>query len=52
MIRTFFATAAATALLAFGAHAATLPSGWTAEGNAGTGDPNGVVSAPPAQGSG
>ncbi|MDQ1899169.1 NF038132 family protein [Paracoccus sp. WLY502] len=52
MIRTFLTTAAATALLAVGAHAATLPSGWTAEGNAGTGSPNGVVSAPPAQGPG
>lgn len=50
--RTFLASAAATTLLAFGAQAATLPSGWTATGNAGTGSPNGDVSAPPAQGPG
>ena len=50
--RTLLASAAMTAMLAFGAQAATLPSGWTAVGNAGTGDPNGVVSAPPAQGPG
>lgn len=44
--RTLLASAAMTAMLAFGAQAATLPSGWTAVGNAGTGDPNGVVTAP------
>lgn len=50
--RTFLASAAATALLAFGAQAATLPSGWTATGNAGTGSPNGVVTTPSATESG
>lgn len=44
--RTLFASVAATALLAVGAQAATLPSGWTVVGNAGTGSPNGVVTAP------
>lgn len=50
--RTFLASTALTALLAVGAQAATLPSGWSAVGNAGVGAPNGDVSAPPAQGPG
>lgn len=50
--RTLLASAAATALLAFGAQAATLPSDWSVVGNAGTGSPNGVVTAPSATESG
>lgn len=50
--RTLLASAAATALLAFGTQAATLPSDWSVVGNAGTGSPNGVVTAPSATESG
>ena len=32
------------------AHAASLPPGWTSQGNAGSAEPNGDVVGPPAQG--
>lgn len=41
------AASVATACLAISATAASLPVGWVANGNAGVGSPNGVVSAPP-----
>lgn len=47
-IRTLAASMAMLALSAMGSLAATLPPGWVGLGNAGTGRPNGVVTAPSA----
>ncbi|MDO5648502.1 NF038132 family protein [Paracoccus sp. (in: a-proteobacteria)] len=48
----YAAAALTTAVIATGAHAASLPADWVVDGNAGVAMPDGIMTAPPEQGPG